>query len=122
LKVIDKEHIQRQDKLHEVFVEKNVLQFLNHPSIVKMHSSFTDKSKLYFLLDKVPNSTLHDYINRHYRLSPELTKAYISEIVASLDYMRTKEIAHRDLKPGNILLDENYHLVLCDFGTAKVNN
>lgn len=37
-----------------------------------------------------------------------------------LCYLRTKNMVHRDLKPGNLLLNENWHLILADFGTAKL--
>jgi serine/threonine protein kinase len=40
-------------------------------------------------------------------------------MVNILCFLRSKNLVHRDLKPSNILLNENYHLVLADFGTAK---
>lgn len=110
------------DKIHEVFVERNVLQFLRHPAIVRLHSTFKDKNKLYFLLDKVANGTLHDLIRRRFSLNDDLVKVFAAEIIEALEYMHSMQIAHRDLKPGNILLDKNFHIVLCDFGTAKINN
>jgi serine/threonine protein kinase len=43
-----------------------------------------------------------------------------AEIVDILEYMHSKGVAHRDLKPSNLLLDENFHLKLVDFGTVKI--
>jgi len=61
------------DKTHEVFVERNVLSALKDPSIVKLYTTFKEKTKLYFLLDKMPNGTLHDLILRKFSLETNLT-------------------------------------------------
>lgn len=53
------------------------------------------------------------------KLSPELTKFMSAEIINILEYMHSKGICHRDLKPSNLLIDENYHLKLVDFGCSK---
>ena len=45
-----------------------------------------------------------------------------AEIVLSLEYLREMQVIHRDLKPGNIVLDSNYHIKLIDFATCKVLN
>ena len=45
-----------------------------------------------------------------------------AEIVVALEYLRKNEVVHRDLKPGNIVLDTNYHIKLIDFATCKVFN
>ena len=50
----------------------------------------------------------------------DLVKFYTAEIVTILEYLRGKGVAHRDLKPSNLLLDQNYHIKLIDFGTAKI--
>ena len=44
---------------------------------------------------------------------------YAAEMVSMLAYLKVLHIAHRDLKPDNILVDANFHLKLTDFGTAK---
>ena len=50
----------------------------------------------------------------------ELVKFYTAEVVNILEYLRSKGVAHRDLKPSNLLLDNNYHLKMIDFETAKI--
>ena len=45
-----------------------------------------------------------------------------AEIVVALEYLRTMQVIHRDLKPGNIVLDSHLHIKLIDFATCKVLN
>ncbi len=49
----------------------------------------------------------------------ELTKFMAAEVINILEYMHSMGICHRDLKPANLLLDDNYHLKLVDFGCSK---
>lgn len=53
-------------------------------------------------------------------MKPELTKFFSAEIINILEYIHSKGISHRDLKPSNLLLDDNYHLKLVDFGCSKL--
>ena len=46
----------------------------------------------------------------------------IAELVSVLEYLREMQVVHRDLKPGNIVLDSNYHIKLIDFATCKIFN
>lgn len=83
----------------------------NHPSIIKIISSFQTTNKLFYVLEYVPNRDL-DYLLRRFGTLPEaLSKFYAAEILNTLEYLhKTKNISHNDLKPGNMMLDSNYHL------------
>lgn len=48
-----------------------------------------------------------------------MTRFYASEIVLAIEYLHSKNIVYRDLKPENLLLDHHGHVVLTDFGFAK---
>ena len=54
------------------------------------------------------------------RLSSPAVKFYTTEIVSALSYLHSLNIAFRDLKPENILLDKEGHVVMTDFGFAKI--
>ncbi len=54
------------------------------------------------------------------KLNPLLTKLYIYQVLPVLNYLNMLSIAHRDIKPQNILIDRFTHqVVICDFGSAK---
>jgi len=47
---------------------------------------------------------------------------YVNHILCGLKYIHSCAVLHRDLKPGNILLDKNYQIKICDFGLARCVN
>ncbi len=72
-------------------------------------------------MDLAPNGELFQLMKREGgRLKLESARFVAAEMVSILEYMHSKGVAHRDLKPANFLLDENFHLKLVDFGTAKI--
>ena len=67
--------------------------------------------------------SLQDFLRRQNGiLKNELAKNFTAQIVMALQYLREQQVIHRDLKPGNIVLDSQYHVKLIDFATCKVIN
>jgi serine/threonine protein kinase len=102
------------------FVEKEILQQLDHPNIIKLIDSDDEIHSLYF-----------DYYNRgtsfkHY-IDDNLIKIHnyntviilFRDILDSLTYLYHKNITHRDIKLENILIDKDGKHILCDFGLAR---
>lgn len=108
-----------KEKLHQLKREREILTNTSHPSIIKLHFTFTHKDKLYFALEYVPNGELAKLLKACGALPLKLAQHYAAEIVNALQYLKLMNIAHRDIKPENILLDEDFHLKITDFGTAK---
>jgi len=122
LKMIDKRVVTRDKKIHEVHCERIVLQHLNHEAIPKLYCSFHDTNKLYFLMEHIQNGTLADFMNRERIISVDMTRFFIAHLLKCLEYLHGEGIAHRDLKPGNLLFDDNMYIKVIDFATAKVLN
>ena len=72
------------------------------------------------MLDLAPNGEMYSIMSREVKLKPELAAFFSAEIINILEYLHSMGFSHRDLKPSNLLLDENYHLKLVDFGASKM--
>ncbi|KAL1518079.1 hypothetical protein ABEB36_001758 [Hypothenemus hampei] len=122
IKVLEKAHIIREKKTEYVMREKEVLRILGNPCqyIVQLYSTFQDSSRLYFVLTYARNGDMCKHINLYKKFSFECTRYYTSELVLALEYLHSKNIIHRDLKPENILFDQNFHIIITDFGSAKI--
>ena len=109
--------------------ELDILKMLNHPNVLSMKDSFftydrqTSKEYLNVVMDYF-DANLYESIKKHTRKNPMPRlqfKMYAYQLFRSLLYLRTLNIAHRDIKPQNVLVNENrMKLVMCDFGSAKV--
>ena len=123
LKILNKDFLYKNERVEEPIIERNILTLCNHPSIVKLISTFQSKHKLYFVLEYIQNNDLSNLIKRINIFPPNLSKQIISELVNVIEYLHcTMKMSHNDLKPGNIMLDENNHIKLIDFATAKIHH
>lgn len=120
IKIIDKFFLDKLNKTKEAFVEREMLSSLSHDNISKLVSSFQSKEKLFFILKYFKNGTLNSLIKKAGFFPKELAQFYLAQIVSVLEYFECKNIAHRDLKSDNILIDDNYNLQLIDFATATI--
>lgn len=121
IKVLDKRHIIKEKKVKYVNIEKDTLNRLTeHPGVVRLYYTFQDERSLYFVLDLAAGGELLGVLKRTGSFDEECTRFYGAQILDSVAYMHTRGIIHRDLKPENVLLDENMHTKITDFGTAKI--
>lgn len=101
--------------------ERLILQEIDHPFIVHLHYSFQEDGYVYMILDLLGGGELFTYIENHAPLPEETGKYYAAEVATALGYLHSRNIIYRDLKPENVVFDQDGHACLTDFGLAKAN-
>ena len=119
MKVLRKERIMGQNLLKYAITERNVLSLSNHPFIVKLNFAFQTRTKLFLILEYCPNGDLAKHLLFEKRFTEERAKFYICEILLALENLHQRDIIFRDLKPDNVVLDEEGNCKLTDFGLSK---
>lgn len=120
MKVLKKAKLIRNEKntVHTVS-ERNILQMLKHPFLVRLHYAFQNRSNLYIVLEYCPGGELFRYLEEECFLMEDAACFYIAEIALAIGHLHSLGIIYRDLKPENILLDKDGHVKLTDFGLSK---
>ena len=122
IKALSRKSVEAQKMLAKYFVnERRVMLTLDHPFIVKMVKSMKNNLYCFLLIEYVNGKNLNDYLSTRVKLNNiNETQFYVGSMLLMLEYLQKKYIAHRDIKPGNIMIDSNGYLKMIDFGTAKV--
>ncbi|OMJ89254.1 hypothetical protein SteCoe_8642 [Stentor coeruleus] len=122
LKVIDRNKIENEKVQNSLMLERKILLQLDHSFILKLIKTFKDEKRVYFLLEYVRGEDLFDVIRDIGLLCDEDTKFYACCLLIILHHLHERDIVYRDLKPENVMVDEEGYLKLIDFGTSKIIN
>ena len=99
--------------------ELKMLQQLKHPNCVDFQDAFYHKGNLFLVFEYVEKNLLEVLEESPNGLSPKLIRSFVYQMCKAISYLHKNNIIHRDVKPENLLIDENYQLKLCDFGFAR---
>ncbi|KAI3775659.1 hypothetical protein L1987_45408 [Smallanthus sonchifolius] len=116
-KVMDKRELANRNKQGRERTEKEILQMLDHPFLPTLYASLDSPKWSCLLTEFCPGGDLHVLRQRQpCKRFPESTvRFYASEVVVALEYLHMLDIVYRDLKPENVLVRSDGHIMLTDF-------
>lgn len=115
LKVISKSSIKDLDDL---FNESKILYEVRHPNIMEIQYASYDDNNIFITMPKCKNGSIQAILDKRYLTVEEILK-YSLEFLTGLQYVHAHKLIHYDIKPTNILINNNGKAILTDFGLAK---
>ena len=115
LKSVRKDH----SSARRVAEESRILQMLRHPFIVGLHYAFEDDLRLHLVLSYAGGGDLLARLEQHGPVAEPAARLCFAEIVSAMAYLHAQRVLYRDLKPDNVLLGYDGHVLLADFGVSK---
>jgi protein-serine/threonine kinase len=119
MKVLQKSKILSKNLLRYTMTERNLLSYIQHPFIVRLHYAFQTPSCLVLVLQYCPGGNLWSMVRRAGRLPEGLARFYLAEVLLAIEHLHERHVVYRDLKPENVLVDQAGHAMLTDFGLSK---
>ena len=121
VKILSKRDIFEQKLINQINKEISIMYNINHPYSVKLVNHFEDNEKLYLIMELAPNGNLYNLIQNNIKEKVKnmaLIKKLIVQSIEIIKYLHSKNIVYRDIKPENLLLDNDFNIKLCDYGWA----
>ena len=119
IKVLKKSTIKQTNQIFHTMTEREILERIDNPFIVKLRFAFQTREKLYLVTDFIQGGELYFHLHQEKNFSEDKTKFYVTEIILALEHLHKNKIIYRDLKPENILIAKDGHIKLTDFGLSK---
>ena len=107
-------------KLRNKFVdEAKALYKMQHPNIVRVLDIFEENGTAYYVMDYIDGQSLHEILRKRGSLPENEVLEYVKHIANALKYVHCQNRLHLDIKPGNIMVDNQGVVKLIDFGASK---
>jgi len=124
MKVIQKFSIlDLESSIRHAVDERHVLELIQGlPFLLQLEHAFQTKDNLYLVSEFCSNGDLSRYLqhNAGNKLSEEVSRMIVAEVMIALESLHERGIVYRDLKPENIFIDTDGHVKLADFGLSKI--
>ncbi|XP_077792953.1 serine/threonine-protein kinase greatwall isoform X3 [Podarcis muralis] len=120
VKVVKKADLINKNMVHQVQAERDALALSKSPFIVHLYYSLQSANNVYLVMEYLIGGDVKSLLHIYGYFDEEMAVKYISEVALALDYLHRHGIIHRDLKPDNMLISNEGHIKLTDFGLSRV--
>ncbi|TDH67131.1 hypothetical protein CCR75_002312 [Bremia lactucae] len=121
MKVLKKASVFAKNQVEHTKSERRILRDIDHPFVVRLRYAFQNDDKLYLVMDYYNGGSLFFHLRKSRKFSEKRARFYAAQLLLSMSHLHELNIAYRDLKLENILMDEHGFIALTDFGLSKEN-
>ena len=121
--MLDGHHYVVKRILSEIQIMRHLTQMKENVHTVKMLDLIVSEncSNIFIVMNYVQNDLKNALKQNKNGLTEELTTGILFKLLCALSFLHRANVMHRDLKPGNILIDQDLTLLICDFGLARTS-
>lgn len=120
VKIVSKANLNKSSAKQKLKSEIKIHKSLFHKHIVKFEHVFEDNENVYILLELCKSKTLSDLMKKRKIISEFECRYFITQILKAINFMHKNKIVHRDLKLGNLFLNDDMEIKIGDFGLATI--
>ncbi|XP_055856453.1 serine/threonine-protein kinase polo [Episyrphus balteatus] len=117
-KIVSKKLMMKHNQKEKMTQEISIHKSLNHKNVVKFHGFFDDSLNVYIVLELCKKRSMMELHKRRKVITDYECRYYIFQIIEGVKYLHDNRIIHRDLKLGNLFLNDQLHVKIGDFGLA----
>ena len=116
LKSVRKDYIHKHNDERHMTNERVLMSALNSPFCIKLLRTYQDAQCIYFAMELAVGGELFHRLSKKASFPNQVAKFYVCEIFSAIKHVQSLGYVYRDLKPENVMLDEDGHCKLVDFG------
>jgi len=118
LKMMSHRLVYNEEAQQQFQREADIVQSLEHPNIVRVFDRFNAFHTCFIVMEFCSGRTLYQILKQHGALSAATVRSILGHIACALQHAHQSTVVHRDIKPGNIMVDDSGKVRLMDFGLA----
>ena len=120
LKILMKSRVLARKQVEHTKSERKILEEIDHPFLCRLEFAFQTEGKLYIGMDFLAGGPLFYHLQQCHHFPEERAKFYVAEVIVGIGHLHEHNILYRDMKPENLLLDRDGHVIITDFGLSKL--